>query len=329
MKSHPTVMKVLPELMDDEVLDIAGTLTARLGDTDRLPNPITDSDRLAGQGVQNFVEPKTGDRIGRFLLQDKLGQGVSCFVFRGWDDQDQLPVAVKIVNWGNVHDRDAALKQMRTESVALARVKHSKVLRFIDFGIDPRFPYLITEFLDGRTLGELTRTGGALPPNWAVYLISQVADGLGAVWRGGLVHRDIKPDNVLVGPNGVAKLIDFGLAKVSSGPTGQGSELAGTAAYLAPEQAKDARHVDHRADIYSLGVTFFESLTGRLPFDAKNRLQMIFQHLNTEPPKPRDLNPDIPGIVSDLCLWMMKKNPDERPQNADELRQAFDSIMGM
>jgi serine/threonine-protein kinase len=314
-------MTVADPQLHDEELDVAGTVSPQDGDTDCQPG---------GEGVTNFVAPQTGDRIGRFVLQEKLGQGVSCFVFRGWDDQDQLPVAVKIVNWGNVYDRDAALKQMRTESAALARVKHPKVLRFIDFGIDPRFPFLITEFLDGRTLGELVRTGGALPPAWAVYLISQVADGLGAVWRGGLVHRDIKPDNVLVGPNGVAKLIDFGLAKVvrNTGTPSKSAELAGTAAYLAPEQAKDASIVDHRADIYSLGVTFFETLTGRLPFDGKNRMQMIFHHLNSAPPRPADLNPEIPGVVSDLCLWMMNKDPDARPQSADDLRGAFDSIIG-
>ena len=153
------------------------------------------------------------------------------------------------------------------EAAALARVKHPLVVRFLDFGFDPRWPYLVTEFFEGRPLGELLRDGGALPPEWALYLISQMADALGAVWQAGLVHRDIKPDNILVGPNGNAKLIDFGLAKADALEAARertGPELAGTAAYLAPEQAKDASLVDHRADIYSLGVTLYEALTGRL-----------------------------------------------------------------
>ena len=251
--------------------------------------------------------------------------------FRGWDEQSECPVAVKIVNWENVFDRAAAMKQMRVEAAALARVKHPRVVRFIDFGYDPRWPYLVTEFVDGRPLGDLLRGGGALPADWATYLASQVVDGLGAVWRAGLVHRDIKPDNVLIGPNGVAKLIDFGLAKapVLQAAHGQsGPELAGTAAYIAPEQARDASLVDFRADIYSLGVTFYEALTGRLPFEGKNRVQMIFQHLNTAPVPPRERVPTVPQLVSDLCVWMLAKSADHRPQNYDELRQGFDVVMG-
>jgi serine/threonine-protein kinase len=274
--------------------------------------------------------PEVGTVVGTFVLQEKLGEGVSCHVFRGWDNTCSRPVALKILNWANVYDRTAAMKQLRTEAMALARVKHPLVVRFIDFGFDPRWPYLVTEFVEGRPMGELVRSGGALPPNWAVYLVSQVVDGLGAVWRAGIVHRDIKPDNILVGANGVAKLIDFGLAKadvlkLAEGNTGP--ELAGTAAYVAPEQAKDASGVDLRADIYSLGVTFFEGLTGRLPFEGRNRMQMIFQHLNSPPPPPHQMNPEVPQLASDLCLWMLAKNPEERPQTHEDLRQGFDTVM--
>ena len=329
--------------------DVADTIRAGQGGTASVRmtgrNPFdadADPDRAYGDPAgypddpelipANPVNPETGDRIGPYVLQDKLGSGVSAFVFRGWDEQAECPVAVKIVNWANVFDRPAAMKQMRVEAAALARVKHPRVVRFIDFGYDPRWPYLITEFVDGRPMGDLLRGGGALPLEWATYLVSQVVDGLGAVWRAGLVHRDIKPDNVLVGPNGVAKLIDFGLAKApvlqaAHGHTGP--ELAGTAAYLAPEQAKDASLVDFRADIYSLGVTFYEALTGRLPFEGKNRVQMIFQHIHTAPVPPADRVPTVPPVVSDLCLWMLSKSADDRPRNYDELRQAFDVVMGV
>ncbi|HEY2787624.1 MAG TPA: serine/threonine-protein kinase [Fimbriiglobus sp.] len=274
--------------------------------------------------------PQSGDRVGSYLLKDKLGQGVSCFVFRGWDEVHDNPVAIKIINWENVYDKTAALRQMRTEASTLARVNHPRVVRFIDFGFDPRWPYLVTEYISGRPLGELIRTGGALPPDWTLHLISQAAEGLGAVWRAGLVHRDIKPDNLLIGPSGNAKLIDFGLAKapVLQASSGQvGPELAGTAAYLSPEQARDASVVDLRADIYSLGVTFYEVLTGRLPFDGKNKMQMIFQHINNPPPPPAAVNPAVPSLASDLCLWMLAKNPEERPQNWEELRAAFETVM--
>lgn len=315
--------------------DVTGTVSAQTEDTTTISHPHRVEE--AHDGGSHFsashkagLIPAVGDHIDTYVLQDQLGTGVSCFVFRGWDEQKHIPVAIKIVNWANVYDRTAAMKQMRREAAALARVKHPRVIRFIDFGYDQRWPYLITEMFDGRPLGELIRTGGALPIDWALYLTSQIVDALGAVWRAAIVHRDIKPDNILVGSSGIAKLIDFGLAKsnvlkLAEGNTGP--ELAGTAAYVAPEQAKDATWVDLRADIYSLGVTFYEALTGRLPFEGRNRVQVIFQHINATPTAPSVVNPEVPALASDMCMWMLAKNPDERPQNYEELRQGFDTVM--
>jgi serine/threonine protein kinase len=275
------------------------------------------------------LQPETGTRIGTYFLQEKLGEGVSCHVFRGLDEALQQSVALKILNWANVYDRAAAMKQLRMEAVALSRVKHPSVVRFFDFGFDPRWPYLVTEYVPGAPLGEFIRDG-VLPVRWSLYLISQMVDALGAVWQAGLVHRDIKPDNILVGPQGEAKLIDFGLAKsaaLQAKDPRPGPELAGTAAYLAPEQAKDASLVDHRADIYSLGVALYQCLTGQLPFDGRNRMKVIYQHMNTPPAPPIERMPELPSLASDLCLWMLAKNPADRPQNHDELRQAFDTVM--
>ncbi len=334
MSASPTP----PDGPADVGSDVVDTIGAKSGDTTAIGHPTRPQasepppdldDPVEITPPPNPVAAQPGDRIGPYVLQDRLGHGGSCVVFRGWDEENRCPVAAKIVNWANVYDKPAALRQMRTEAAALARVKHPRVVRFIDFGYDPRWPYLITEFVDGRPLGDLLRTGGGLPVEWAVYLVSQVADGLGAVWRAGLVHRDIKPDNVLVGPNGGAKLIDFGLAMAPALQTPTGPELAGTAAYLAPEQARDASLVDLRADVYALGVTFYEALTGRLPFEGRNRVQMIFQHLNTAPVPPSERSPAVPPLVSDLCLWMLAKSPDERPQSYDELRSAFDTVMGV
>lgn len=295
----------------------------------RTPPPV---DHGAGAFTQTAPPPDVGTVVGPFVLQSKLGEGVSCHVFRGWDAAKSRPVALKILNWANVFDRPAAMKQLRMEAVALARVKHPAVIRFLDFAFDPRWPYLVTEFFEGRPLGELLRAGGALPPEWALFLTSQMADALGAVWRAGLVHRDIKPDNILVGPNGNAKLIDFGLAKadaIEAGRERTGPEMAGTAAYLAPEQAKDAATVDHRADIYSLGVTLYEALTGRLPFEGRNRVQVIFQHLNAPPVPPIERAEGVPPLLSDLCLWLLAKDPNDRPQSYDELRHALNTVIGV
>jgi serine/threonine protein kinase len=299
-------------------------------DTSALPFPQREAVTVTNDW--SVLAPEVGTQVGTYLLQEKLGEGISCHVFRGWDESRSCPVALKILNWANVYDRQAAMRQLRMEAATLARVKHPRVVRFLDFGFDPRWPYLVTEFFEGRPLGELLRSGGALPAAWAIFIVSQMVDALGAVWQAGVVHRDIKPDNILVGPNGNCKLIDFGLAKAAAIDANRekfGPELAGTAAYLAPEQAKDASIVDHRADIYSLGVTFYETLTGRLPFEGRNRVQVIFQHLNTPPVPPIQRVDQIPPLASDLCIWMLTKNPDDRPQNYAELRQAFNTVMGV
>jgi serine/threonine-protein kinase len=327
----------LPPEIDPEVApDTAETIRGTNEDTKaigHLRRAIAEHEAAQDAEVPtNVPPPQVGDVVGHVKLLEPLGSGASCFVFRAFDEKEQMPVAVKIMNWANTFDRTAAMRQMRTEAAAIARVKHPRVVRFHDFGFDRRWPYLVTEYVEGRPLGDLIR-GGGLPLQWSIYIISQMVDALGAVWRAGLVHRDIKPDNILVGPDGSAKLIDFGLAKQpvlqAMAPQQVGPELAGTASYLAPEQARDASVVDLRADIYSLGVTFFEALTGRLPFDGRNRMQHIFHHLNTLPPSPTAFNPQVPPLVADLCLWMLVKNPAERPQDYDELRQAFDAVAGV
>ncbi|QEL18198.1 serine/threonine-protein kinase [Limnoglobus roseus] len=323
---NPTPPKIglpRPARPKDPSDDVTGTASAQTSDTTSISPPAP---RRNTPLPTTHPVPAAGDRVQQYRLQDLLGQGVSCYVFRAWDEANETPVAMKIVNWGNVYDRDAALKQMRAEAAALARVNHTRVVRFIDFGFDPRWPYLVLEYVDGRPLGELVRSGGTLPLGWTLYLMGQVIEGLEAVWRAGIVHRDIKPDNILVSTNGVAKLIDFGLAKSDILKLLEGAatpELAGTAAYISPEQARDAGNVDLRADVYSLGVTFYELLTGKLPFEGRNRMQMILQHLTAVPTPPREVNPEVSPLVSDLCLWMLGKKPEDRPQNGRELRQAF------
>src|SRR6187200_1549716 len=157
MSSHETTPSASPS-------NITATVSARTGDTRALA--YLQRDAAAEPPQETPLPPQTGDAVGTYNLQDKLGEGVSCHVFRGWDAARSCPVALKILNWANVFDRAAAMKQLRMEAAALARVKHPRVVRFLDFGFDPRWPYLVTEFFDGRPLGELLRAGGALPPEW-------------------------------------------------------------------------------------------------------------------------------------------------------------------
>ena len=322
------LVPVTPSRSGVSSADLTATIAVALeGDTQRLG--YEKCLRAVSAPVDHsHPPPASGTRIDSYIVQDRLGEGASCHVFRGWDQSRLETVALKLINWANVHDTAAAIKQLRVEAAALARVNHPSVVRFLDFGLDVRWPYLVTEYVPGAPLGDVIRAG-ALPAPWALYLASQVADALGAVWRAGLVHRDVKPDNILIGVEGRATLIDFGLAKSIHSRDAQSTpELAGTAGYLAPEQARDASRVDHRADIYGLGVTLYEALTGRLPFEGRNRMQVIFQHLNSAPVAPIERVPEIPQAASDLCLWMLAKNPADRPRDHEELRRAFDAVIG-
>ena len=157
------------------------TVTEGTATADTQTHPFPQRELPADAGSQNAPPPEVGTVVGPFVLKEKLGEGVSCHVFRGWDQARSAPVALKILNWANVYDRTAAMKQLRMEAATLARVKHPKVVRFIDFGFDPRWPYLVTEFFEGRPLGELLRAGGALPPEWCLFLVSQMSDALDLV----------------------------------------------------------------------------------------------------------------------------------------------------
>ena len=271
---------------------------------------------------------------GRTSSRTKLGEGVSCFVFRGWDERPPCPVALKIVNWANVYDRPAAMRQMRTEAAALARVKHPRVVRFIDFGFDPRWPYLVTEFFEGRPLGELLRAGGALPPEWALYLISQmVGRASGRSGRPGWSTGTSSRTTSWSARTGSAKLIDFGLAKADALQATARADRPGTGRHgrVPRPGAGEGRqpggppggHLLARRDVLR-GAHRPAAVRGPEP-----RADDLPTPEHAAGAAGQRVAGRCPPLVSDLCLWMLAKNPAERPQNYDELRQAFDTVIGV
>jgi serine/threonine protein kinase len=196
----------------------------------------------------------------------------------------------------------------------------------LDFEEDPVQPYLVLEMVEGPSLSELISQSGRLSLNRASQVMRQIVDGLAALWALGAVHRDVKPGNILMTRAGTAKLADFGsavLVEESSKDPEMRDEVAGTAAYMAPEQFLAPSVVDHRADVYALGATFYEAVTGRMPFEGSSRADLLMKHAKELPLPPHELLPELGPRVSDVILTMMAKDPDDRYQNADELRQAF------
>ena len=277
----------------------------------------------------DFPLPEVGTVLGRYRLLAWSGVGSAGVVFRGLHMALDVPVAVKILYRDRYPDRLAATEHLRTEAFLLARITHPHIVRLWDFHDDPELPYLVTEYVPGPTLGEVIRKEGKLEPHQAVRVVMQAADALGAVWRFGAIHRDLKPDNLILGPEAGVKLIDFGLAKIVAEESRPApiaatvAEWAGTPAYLAPEQSRFGALVDHRADIYSLGVTFYEALTGRLPFRGKTAAQMILRHREETPLPPSVFNPAIGSDLSKVVLRMLAKNPAQRFDSSESLRAAL------
>jgi len=272
-----------------------------------------------------------GDLIGRCLLIEPLGRGGSCAVFRALHQGLNLPVAIKVLQFEASMAPHQAYEQLRTEARLLAQLDHPHIIRILDFEEDPLQPYLVLEMVEGPTLSELIRQSGRLSLDRASEVIGQVVEALAALWALGAVHRDVKPGNIFLTRCGTAKLADFGTAMLveqAAGEADTGDVVAGTAAYLAPEQFLAPSVVDHRADIYALGATFYEAVTGRMPFEGSSRADLLMKHAKDNPVPPHEVLPALGPRVSDVILTMLAKDPDERYQDADELRQALAWLLG-
>jgi eukaryotic-like serine/threonine-protein kinase len=256
---------------------------------------------------------------GRYEISGRLAQGGMAVVYSAFDTRLDRAVAVKVMHPALAADEDFVAR-FRREAKAAAKLSNPHVVSVTDQGRDGDVIFLVMELIEGRTLRELLREMGQLSPAQALEIMVPVLDALAAAHRAGLVHRDVKPENVLVADNGTVKVGDFGLARaVDASPlTATTGLLLGTVAYLAPEQV--ARGVaDARADVYACGIMLFELLTGRPPFEGTSALQVAYQHLNENVPAPSRLVPDIPPAIDRLVAAATARNPEDRPHDATAL----------
>jgi diguanylate cyclase (GGDEF)-like protein len=248
----------------------------------------------------------------------ELGRGATSTVYRVRRNGDEY--ALKVLD-SRGRGSAQTLVAFRREAALLASVNHPAVPRIHEIGAVQGQPYLVTDLVKGRSLAELL-AGGALSPDRAVAVCLDVLDALSAVHRVGLVHRDIKPQNIMVLDDGEARLIDFGLAGRGTGAESERDAVVGTLAYSAPEQSGVLkRPVDRRSDLYSLGVTVFECVTGQLPFIAPDVGELLRMHATVPPPDPGTLAPGIPGTLSAIILKLLAKDPDDRYQTGEQVIQ--------
>ena len=266
---------------------------------------------------------------GRYQLRDLLGEGGMASVHLAYDSVLDRQVAIKTLHT-ELGREQAFRERFRREAQAVAKLTHTNIVSVFDTGEDDlgglTTPYIVMEYIEGRPLGSVldedVRQQGAMPADKALKITADVLAALEISHEMGLVHRDIKPGNVMMTKRGVVKVMDFGIARaMQSGVTSmtQTGMVVGTPQYLSPEQAL-GRAVDARSDLYSVGIMLFQLVTGRLPFDADSPLAIAYAHVQEEPVAPSSINRALPPAVDALVARALKKNPNERFPTAESMR---------
>ena len=258
---------------------------------------------------------------GRYALQQSIGKGGMAEVFLAQDQLLDRPVAVKRL--AAEHAADASfVERFRREAQAAAKLTHPNIVGVYDYFEEGGEYFIVQEYIDGHSLAELLRAEGRLHPDRAADIAADIAAGLGAAHREGMVHRDIKAGNVLVAKDGQVKVADFGIARVFAGGDSeltQAGTVMGTASYFSPEQAQ-GKPVDPRSDLYSLGVVLYEMLVGQLPFSGDEPVAIAYAHVHEVPKSLREIDPALPVEIDAITLKLLAKDPANRYPSADDLR---------
>jgi serine/threonine protein kinase/formylglycine-generating enzyme required for sulfatase activity len=271
-----------------------------------------------------------GRKLGHFRLERPLARGGMGAVFLAIDEQGGPPVALKVI-LDEIKSKDVIRARFDRELRLAGTVRHPNVVPVLGSGIeDDGIPWLATEYLDGGSLHDLIRSRGTLPWREACRIAAGVARGLSAIHGAGLIHRDVKPANVLLDRQGTPRITDFGLVR-RAGPNNVSIDLTktgqaiGTFTYMAPEQADNAKHVDARADLYALGASLFELLTGRPPFLADG-MALVRMHMEVTPTRPSLLQAGIPPEVDAIVLRLLAKEPEDRGPPAADVAAELDAL---
>jgi eukaryotic-like serine/threonine-protein kinase len=263
---------------------------------------------------------------GRYDVKEIVGAGGMGVVYRAFDRELQEPVAIKTLRPEAMAGGSAALDRFKQEIRLARKIAHRNVVRTYDLGEQNGMYYLTMEYVEGTSLKQLIVSRGKLPVSVTLTVGKQLCRALEVAHAEGVIHRDIKPQNIVVEPSGFLKVMDFGIARLANPPQGKGLTEAGTSIgtpdYMSPEQLSGAE-LDPRSDLYAAGVVLFECLTGRVPFEAETTWALVAKHLEEEPPDPRRFNSDVPPLLAAVVLKAMAKNAADRYGTATEMHDAL------
>lgn len=292
------------------------------GETTSLPDSANDTSPTSGNSPS--PQGRVGTTLGKYKITGVLGQGGMGVVFRAYDPAIDREVAIKLLP-EQLADNETVLNRFRAEVRSAGRLSHANVAAIYDVGEEGRAHYIVMELVGGGSVSDELQRHGALPVLDATRIAIDACQGLAAAHAAGLIHRDVKPANLLRAADGAVKLTDFGIAKVSSLDSTDSPHLTrtgtvvGTPHFMSPEQCQ-AEPVDARSDIYSLGATYYCALTGRQPYqDCDSVMQVLFAHCKKSIPDPRETNSEVPVACSEIIARAMAKDPSDRYQTAEAM----------
>lgn len=274
------------------------------------------------------MDPRIGQQFGKYQVNAVIGKGGMGMVYEGEDTILNRRVAIKFLP-ETLTQNPKAVERFITEAQVAGRLNHPNVIAIYDIGQESGHYYIVMELLNPLSAAGYVKERGPMQWSEAAKVIADCCAALHAAHQVGLIHRDIKPDNILCSPTGSTKLVDFGLVKdtqFNASALTQTGVVAGTPLYMSPEQASDGE-LDHRSDIYSLGATFFTLLTSKPPYTGDAAPQIMFKHVTAPTPNPRDLVPEIPESIAQVLMKAMSKSPADRYQTAEEMRLALETIL--
>ncbi|MCI0343494.1 MAG: serine/threonine protein kinase, partial [Planctomycetales bacterium] len=301
-----------------------GAPASGMGGRGGLPKGFTESyARPGGPGR----EPEIGEVVGGCEVIRKIGKGGMGSVFEAKHIGLNKRVALKILA-PSLTANSEIVRRFLQEARAAAKLDHPNIVQVLNVGRDAHHHFIVMQFVEGRSLSAVVEEKGALEPRRASEIVRDVARGLAAAHRQGVIHRDVKPGNIMISGDGSAKIADFGLAKETSGEgdISRAGQILGSPHYMSPEQG-DGKKVDHRSDIYSLGITFYYCLSGQKPFTGATPIAIIMKHLYDPPPPLREIAPGVPVEHESVAMRMMEKDPENRYLTCEEVLEDLERLL--